>query len=46
MLAMSKQMPQFIHAENIVWSFGIYCVKYGTVIGSHCEIATLYISKY
>ena len=30
---------------KIVQSFGIYCVKYGTVIGSHYKITTLYTSK-
>ena len=30
---------------NIVWLFGIYCVKYGTVIDSYCKITTLYTSK-
>ena len=29
---------------NIVGSFGIYCVKYGAVIGNHYKI-TMYTSK-
>ena len=30
---------------NIVGSFGIYCAKYGAVIGNHYKIKTLYTSK-
>ena len=26
---------------NIVWSFGIYCDKYGAVIGNHYKITML-----
>ena len=28
-------------AGNIMWSFGIYCAKYGAVIGNHYKITTL-----